>query len=144
MTPRLRAILQDPDFWAMFFFSSETYFQPYAMPRYQYADLNAFETPDEVVGFPAGGGQSLQISLRDKYCGLELFPPGAAEEITIGWDWDDPEDAHPYVLRWEELDLLCRAAALLDPGLRHPGPMLALLGRFLLITDDDDVAVIHA
>ncbi|MEU8136334.1 hypothetical protein [Streptodolium elevatio] len=44
------------------------------------------------------------------------------------------------MFRWDELDLVCRAAALRDPGLPHPGPLVALLARFAIAADDVDVA----
>jgi hypothetical protein len=43
------------------------------------------------------------------------------------------------VFRWEELDQICRAVALAEPGLRHPGPALALLCRYAFISDHDDL-----
>ncbi|GLW99494.1 hypothetical protein Misp02_35810 [Microtetraspora sp. NBRC 16547] len=41
-------------------------------------------------------------------------------------------------MRWSELDLLARALALQDPQLRHPGPVLALLARFVVLGEPDD------
>ncbi|WP_007513476.1 hypothetical protein [Pseudofrankia saprophytica] len=61
---------------------------------------------------------------------LEIYPPGSATGRTIGY----LDEAHPMpaTLRWEELELICRASALLDPDIRHPGPVAALLVPYLL------------
>ncbi|NEO84780.1 MAG: hypothetical protein F6J87_11080 [Spirulina sp. SIO3F2] len=59
---------------------------------------------------------------------------GVSEEIA----WDDQAHWHPHVLRWDELDVICRCIALLDSGLPHPGIPLLLLCRFAPITDSED------
>lgn len=52
---------------------------------------------------------------------------------------DDQAHWHPHILRWKELDLICRAVADDDPELPHPGLPLLLLYRFAPICRDDDV-----
>ena len=68
---------------------------------------------------------------------LCLRRPGRPEPEEIGWD--DQAHWHPHVLRWEELDLLCRCASLADDSVRHPGALVALLSRFTPICEGDDV-----
>jgi hypothetical protein len=47
------------------------------------------------------------------------------------------------VLRWEETDLLCRAASILDATFTHPGILLLLLSRFTPLTREDDPVAIR-
>ncbi|WP_307874975.1 hypothetical protein [Frankia nepalensis] len=61
---------------------------------------------------------------------LEIYAPGAAEGHTIGYI--DGSRPMPDTLRWEELELVCRASALRDPEIRHPGLVAALLVPYLL------------
>ncbi|MBB5960027.1 hypothetical protein FHS29_006649 [Saccharothrix tamanrassetensis] len=117
--------LDDPRFWAMYFFES---------------DDDYLDEEEVVVCFPVGAGHSVELSVSDGYFDVGVRPPGAEEAVSVGWD--DEAHFHPHLFRWDELDLVCRAAALVDPSLRHPGPALALLGRFLVISGYDDVDVI--
>ena len=61
--------------------------------------------------------------------------PSLPEAAEVGWD--DQAHWHPHVLRWEELDLLARCAALDDPELPHPGPLVALFHRFTPVCRGD-------
>jgi hypothetical protein len=128
---QLRQMLCDPGFWAEYFFASDPYLYE-----------GSGRPPTRSVPFPVGDGHELRLDVQDTGFALRLRPAGDPFDVVLGWD--DEDHPFPYVVRWEELDLLCRAAALLDPELRHPGPMLALLGRFLLIANHDDIAVIQA
>ncbi|HEY8505836.1 MAG TPA: hypothetical protein VIL46_14725, partial [Gemmataceae bacterium] len=94
--------------------------------------------------FPAGGGYALVLDMDPSLGEFRLSvrgpdgPEGDAGLIA----WDDQAHWHPHVLRWEELDLLCRAVALLDPSLPHPGLTLLFLYRFAPVCVGDDVDVI--
>jgi hypothetical protein len=103
-------------------------------------DYPAFGTCHLV--FPAGP-HAVTLTFDDMHCSfsLGLLPAGEKEPVQIGWD--DQTHWHPHVLRWDELDLLCRCAALTDPSLAHPGPPLLLLHRFAPICVGDDVDMIH-
>ncbi|CCH29096.1 hypothetical protein ABZ816_36070 [Actinosynnema sp. NPDC047251] len=127
LPPELRQSLVDPDFWAMYCFES---------------DDEYFDQDEHVARFEVGGGHALDLSVSDGYFDLGIRPADRDEAISVAWD--DQAHPHPHVLRWDELDLVCRAAALTEPELRHPGPGVALLTRFLAITDPDDVDVVRA
>lgn len=68
---------------------------------------------------------------------LGITGPGSTEPAELGWD--DLAHWHPHALRWSELDLICRAVAVRDPRLPHPGAPMALLCRFTAVFEDDDV-----
>ncbi|WP_106410446.1 hypothetical protein [Pseudofrankia saprophytica] len=93
-----------------------------------------YEEVDQELGFAVDVGGDYrfgtQILLGGRSQSLEIYAPGSAAGKTVGrveW-WDSRSPA----LRWEELELICRAAALLDPDIRHPGPVAALLVPYLL------------
>lgn len=90
--------------------------------------------------FNVGAGLALQLCL-DEYLScpqLELIRGG--ESFRLGWD--DAAHWFPHVLRWEELDLVGRCAALHDARLPHPGVPLLLLARFTPICVGDDVSAV--
>ncbi|MEU8529805.1 hypothetical protein AB0C77_30110 [Streptomyces sp. NPDC048629] len=89
-----------------------------------------------------GGGYELvlDVDLGAESVELGLSVPGAAEPVELGWD--DRAHFHPHVMRWTELDLLARAFALHDPETRHPGPVLALLARFVVLDESDALDVV--
>jgi hypothetical protein len=102
------------------------------------------EYPREVRAtcrFPAGRDYALILDARVDLplYDLSLEHPGS-ERTHIAED----NDAHPIpdVLRWEELELVSRCAALVDPSLPHPGIPLLLLCRFAPICVGDDVDMI--
>ncbi|WP_328476087.1 hypothetical protein OHA21_21000 [Actinoplanes sp. NBC_00393] len=68
--------------------------------------------------------------------------PGSDSVGTLELGWDDEAHWHPDALRWSELDLIGRAAAVLDPSLPHPGPVLALAARFVILDPGDDLDAI--
>ena len=123
------ALTQRPEFWSQFFF--ETWGEEFP------------ELDNCRLVFPVGRGYALTLDLDSSlaYFGLRLRHPGVPEPVEIAWD--DQAHWHPHVLRWEELDLVCRCIALDDPSLPHPGLALALLHRFAPICTTDDDAVVH-
>jgi hypothetical protein len=57
--------------------------------------------------------------------------------------WDDQAHWHPQVLRWKELEAICRCLAVRDPRLAHPGIPLLLLYRFAQADADDDQSAVR-
>ncbi|MER6945845.1 hypothetical protein ABT294_17615 [Nonomuraea sp. NPDC000554] len=119
----LTARMAEPDFWAAYLFED---------------DADEDEEPLRAE-FGLGGELALVLDLdiTDGLVELALTAPGLAEPAELGWD--DQAHFHPHVMRWAELDLLARALALHDPQMRHPGPALALLARFVVLDEQDDL-----
>ena len=118
-----------PEFWSQFFFDGGNQ----EFPNLENCRLE----------FPVGPQYALVLNLDEflGYFGLNLKHPNTSEPVEIAWD--DQAHWHPHVLRWEELDLVCRCIALDDPTLPHPGLPLALLHRFAPVTLDDNDDVVH-
>ncbi|MEV6709630.1 hypothetical protein [Micromonospora wenchangensis] len=125
----LRDLLKDPSFWS----------------AYDRCDDDGDDDDERWEDHPGwtltadvGGGHTLvlEIDIDLGMVNLGMCPPGVTEPLQLGWD-----DAHPFphALRWDELDLIARAVALRDPDLPHPGPLLALAGRFVLLGEHDDL-----
>ncbi|WP_329622906.1 hypothetical protein OG357_22850 [Streptomyces sp. NBC_01255] len=129
----LTARTADPDFWPLYLFDDE------AVDAYDEAREDE-EGEGEVLRsefrLPHGLALELEFDPGANYVNLAVLSPEAAEPQTVGWD--DMAHFHPHAMTWSELDLLCRAAALHEPALRHPGPMLALLLRFAFLSEDED------
>ncbi len=135
--------LHDPVFWARYLYAHEG--GPGADRLGDIKDLlNEADDDDDDdneidVIFDVGNGHGVLLTVDvsiDSYS-LGITVPGAAEAAELGWD--DLAHWHPYALRWNELNLICRAVAALDPRLPHPGAPLALLCRFAALFEDDDV-----
>lgn len=122
--------MAEPDFWPLYLFDDD------APDVY---DESAEEQESHTARFQMGGGFALvlEMTLALEHVDLALAAPGLPAPVEVGWD--DLAHFHPHVMPWPELDLLCRAVALHDPGLRHPGPMLALLCRFAFLAEGDDL-----
>ncbi|MDR7276594.1 hypothetical protein [Catenuloplanes atrovinosus] len=132
--------LRDPGFWRAYLF------EPQDEDDDLYDDLDEDDDEDAsfVVEFPVGDGYALvlDIDVSIRMVNLALRTPDSDETLELGWD--DEAHWHPHALRWVELDLIARAAAALDPGLPHPGPVVALTSRFVVLAatepgDPDDV-----
>ncbi|MFD5323276.1 hypothetical protein [Streptomyces sp. NPDC127092] len=132
--------MAEPDFWPLYFFDDQ------ALEAYEEAqeDEEDEEAEEEVfrADFFLDRGLGLRLAFEPgvSYVDLAVLSPESTEAETVGWD--DLAHFHPHVMPWRELDLLCRAAALHDPALRHPGPMLALLLRFAFLSEDEDLDAI--
>ncbi len=115
-------------FWTDFFWQTE--------PDGGYPQLAG-----RTIRFTLAGGYKLSLSLDE---GLHYFSLGftAPRQETVEIAWDDQAHWHPHVLRWQELELICRAIALQDSRLAHPGLVLLLLHRFAPICVGDDLDVI--
>jgi hypothetical protein len=127
----LRRIGQDPDFW----FSLLTDDGPDTLT----------DAPDELrITLPVAGGYGLVLDL-DLLRGertLGLRGPATSEPVQLGWS--APGRPYPVVLSFAELELCARVIALDDPGLPHPGVVVALLARFAPAGPDEDPAEVDA
>jgi hypothetical protein len=126
------ALTRRPEFWSQFFF--ETWGQEF--PELEECRLEFRVGPRHALTLEFGS------HLGYFELGLEQFGPAEPAQLAQ-LAWDDQAHWHPHVLRWEELDLVCRCVALGDPALPHPGLPLALLHRFTPICVGDQLDVIH-
>lgn len=89
----------------------------------------------------AAGDLSLEARMLQNPNLMTLFLRQGDELLPeLGYD-DDCAQFLPWTFRWIELEYIARLAALRDPQLRHPGPLLALLSRFTPLTTDTEVRV---
>jgi hypothetical protein len=129
----VQARLDDPAFWRAYLFDGKI-------------DTGDDDEPQPaepiIVEFAVGDGYALVLDIDGglDMVDLGLRTPGDDEVLEIGWD--DLAHCHPDTLRWAEIDLIARAAAVLDPTLTHPGPVLSLTARFVVLDAADDVAAI--
>lgn len=125
--------LASEDFWPRFFFWEEDWDVD--------DDEDDEDFPTWEVRFELGAGYALvlQLDLELAIHTLLLEAPELAEPVVVG----ENNDAHPIpvTMTWDELDLVARAVAVVDPGVGHPGPAVALMSGFLVLdpTDDRDV-----
>lgn len=124
----LQPRLDDPAFWRAYFWESDE----------DGDEENDDEDEEFAVELPVGEGYALLLSFDSScdYISLEMRTPEDDDTVELGWD--DQAHWHPDVLRWAELDLIARAVAVTDPRLPHPGPVLALTSRFVVLGPDDD------
>jgi hypothetical protein len=127
----LRARTSDKRFWTDYLFLTEADWEGSDPP---YPDLVGAHVE---LRFARDLGLVLELDEHMGYFSLQLRRPAKPEPEEIAWD--DQAHWHPHVLRWEELDLLCRCASLHDSSVRHPGALLALLSRFTPLCEGDDV-----
>lgn len=119
--PKLAAVADDPQFWT----------------SYLWEDAREVRFPGCKLKLPVSKDQALVLEIvRDIDAVRLLLPDGA--ELAV----DSPAGGCPDVLRWAELEIVCRALALRHPALAHPGLPLRLLARFAPICAGDDVAAI--
>ncbi|MEI7024404.1 hypothetical protein [Paenibacillus sp. y28] len=67
--------------------------------------------------------------------------PALPEALELGWD--DQAHFHPYVFRWEELEIICRYLGKRPEFIVNPVVPLLLLYRFAPVTAADDEARIR-
>jgi hypothetical protein len=127
--------LHDPLFWARYTFAHDD--GPGSDRLGELTDALAVDEEGEEteVEFAVGGGHRLVLSVDTGLDSHELAV-GSADLVELAWD--DLAHWHPFALRWDELDLICRAVALVDPG-QHPGAPLALLCRFAAVFTDKEL-----
>jgi len=134
----LTARIAEPDFWPRYLFDDAA-----ELPEDEPEESEESDESDEEyrAEFGLGGGLGLVLDVElGNWVGLGLAAPGRTEPVELGWD--DEAHFHPHVMRWSELDLLARAAAVHDPTLRHPGPVVALLARFVVLDEQDEPGAI--
>ena len=104
-------------------------------------DEDTDDDPPEVVtdlGLLTAGELSLEAHVLQNPNLMTLFLRQDGELLPeLGYD-DACAQFLPWTLRWAELEYIARLAALRDPQLRHPGPLLALLSRFTPLTTDEE------
>lgn len=86
-----------------------------------------------MLDFPAGEHRSLRM-IRSNFgneVALKLLRPDALG-VDVAWE------RHLDVLRWEELDFICKCVMVQDSALQHPGLPLLLLCRFAPWCDGDN------
>lgn len=126
----LRRLVTKPRFWTDLLWVTE--------PDEDDEDEGAYPALQDFTWCIRFREHALRLSLDEDLVEATLdVQAGDGDPAQLGWD--DQAHWHPHVLRWEELDLICRAAAVLDPKLVHPGPLLLLLHRFAPICEGDDV-----
>ena len=83
------------------------------------------------------GKEKLRLQFDPRFLEFNLSLCDSAEN-RAELAWDDQAAGHPDVLRWGELDLICRCVARLDTRFPHPGLPLLLLYRFAPLTMSED------
>jgi len=141
-TERPRPPFSDPEFWTACFFDEYAGDLPGACAESDDEDAEDDESPYDddgpLITCDLGAGYALLLSGSRYGVSLQLAHPGAEEPVELGWD--DLAHWHPHALRWSEVDLVCRAAALDDADASYPGPYLALLSRFGPVCSEADAA----
>lgn len=124
---QLKPRLREPEFWRAYFFQNEV-------------PTSALDRETYRVEFPLTRGMGIALDLSSclSYHSLNIIHPALQSSVEIAWD--DQAHWHPHVLRWEELELIARCAALQDEDFRHPGLTHVFLHRFAPVCLGDDVA----
>lgn len=133
----LTTLLQSPRFWKDFFWMTEG--EPHSFRSDPpYPQLAKFK-----LGLPICDGYGLSLSFDHNLItfSLDFIAPN---EDPVNIAFDDQAHWHPHVLRWSELETICRAIALHDSELSHPGWVVLLLYRFAPICVNDDIEAITA
>ncbi|KAH7116521.1 hypothetical protein B0J13DRAFT_571645 [Dactylonectria estremocensis] len=140
--PSLTLLFSNRCFWTDFWWTTEAGLDN---PRYQFMD----EHHNFKIHLPLSSeGDRLELSLSSDLGYFELIIAGRDyDEWNVAHD--DQAHWHPHVLRWEEVEIICRAAAHLEtnadsPLKKHPGVGMLLLMRWAPICLGDDVDRIAA
>jgi hypothetical protein len=142
--PSFIPVFQRAEFWLNYFWIIETgeEFPELAnhsqtIPADEKRGHAAIDVQSCHLDFAAGRGHGLAVRFDTALAMSTLFlrsEGGGLAELGF----DDQAHWHPHVLRVEELDWICRCAALSDFNLPHPGIPLLLLHRFAPICTDGD------
>jgi hypothetical protein len=131
------SLLRSPRFWRDFFWLTDDSAESYSDDP-PYPELEDFTLP-----LPVADGFGLSLAFDSSLITFSLgFVAPREDPVIIAWD--DQAHWHPHVLRWWELETICRAIALDDGALSHPGWVVLLLHRFAPICMGDDVEAITA
>jgi hypothetical protein len=116
-------------FWTDYLFLSES--------GEQYSEFDGLQ-----LRFDVSSRFGLTLDFNQALSGvtLSLHHPEADEPVQIAWD--DQAHWHPHVLRWDELDAVCRVVSKREPYLGNPYLPYLLLYRFAPITVGDDANAI--
>lgn len=101
------------------------------------------ELDDLPIELRLSRGHALVVQLEENLFqrSLCLSEPTTGDLISLGWaDLDGPLQN---VLRWEEIEAVCRCLAARDSALGYPGVPLLLLLPFTPITAADDLRAIR-
>lgn len=138
------AVAHDPAFWSQYYFLSHPGVEYEGIGNYDeiVPPNDLYQTPGFTLKhcrlpFPVTGRRGV---LLDFTCSLDYFSldllPGDGTQVELGWD--DEAHWHPHVLRWDELELICKCLSVRDASFAHPGLALLLLCRWAPLTDTDD------
>jgi hypothetical protein len=114
---KLAAIAEAPAFWE----------------SYLWEDGCKGRFPSCAIDLAVSSDASLRVEIRRDFDGIAL----RARDVELASD--SAANGCPDVLRWMELEVVCRAIALRRPELAHPGLPLRLLARFAPICIGDDL-----
>jgi hypothetical protein len=137
------AIAHDPTFWSDYLFLSHSGCEYDSISNYDHVvpPSDLYESPGFTLKscrltFPVTEqrGLILDFTCSLDYFGLDLLQSDA-NRIELGWD--DQAGWHPHILRWDELELICKSLSIRDSSFHHPGLPLLLLSRWAPITDTD-------
>jgi hypothetical protein len=138
----LRHLSQDPQFWvSLLADDGPDIDQPARHRTVVPGPDEATPGPDALrLNLPVAGGYGLvlDLDLRRGDRRLGVRGPATSEPVQLGWA--APGRPYPAVLAFPELELCARVIALDEPGLPHPGLVVALLSRFAPAGPGDDPA----
>lgn len=128
-------------FWADYWFDDQLLLIP-PVERESYKkfeDQKRYaELEGNILSVPLAPGE-LMLSLMLDVGTVDLSIATAGGPVCqLGWD--DCAHWHPHLLRWEELETICRYMALMDSRCSHPGVPLLLLHRFAPLCLETDVS----
>lgn len=129
-------------FWTDYYFLTES-----PGPKFEDLDDPEFDPLKVVVHeieFRCSKTSSLILDFDEDLIriALSLKCSGSRKPIDLGY----ADLAHPFqhVLRWEELQLICRCICKADKTMKYPGVALLMLFPFAPITVDDDLEAIRS
>jgi hypothetical protein len=133
---RLYELARAPHFWSDYFGDDVFGSEWTGLPK------------DPFVTLPLGPNYSVRVGITDPFQSspyvsasqLRLRREADGKEWLLAWRYDDGH-MHPNVLRWEEVDLIGRVQAVLDPKARHPGIPFMLLEPYVAPVDGTDRAL---
>jgi hypothetical protein len=134
LPPGLRELVGTAAFWADYFGDGVFGEHVPGLPEDPYLELPLPPRHSLRVGYfwPAAEGEHYIQPTQLRFRRADGGP-----DALLGW-WLPGGDGRPYVLRWEEADLIGRLQALKDPELPHPGVPFLLLLPFIASVEGTD------